>query len=78
MTGDGYTFRVTTKGCNVPLNPFECGDLIHQAVVSRRVVRDLARELRKRKKTKRTKPISDGDSDDTLLRKPVTPVRGPA
>ena len=36
-------FRVAAKGCNVPLHPFECGDLIHQAVVSGRVVRGLAR-----------------------------------
>jgi hypothetical protein len=38
LTGDGHAFRVTAKGPNVPLNPLECGDLIHQAVVSGRVV----------------------------------------
>ena len=54
LTGDGYAFRVAAKGRNVPLNPFECGDLVHQAVVPGRVVRGLARQLRMRKKAKRT------------------------
>ena len=42
LTGDGYTFRVTAKSRNILLDPFKCGDLIHQAVVSGRVVRRLA------------------------------------
>jgi len=36
-------FRVTAKGCNVSLTPFEYGDLIRQAVVPGRMVLGLAR-----------------------------------
>ena len=43
LTSDGYVLRVAAKGGNVPLNPFECGDLVHQAVVSGRMVQGLTR-----------------------------------
>ena len=39
----GIHFRVTAKGCNVSLTPFEYGDLIRQAVVPGRMVLGLAR-----------------------------------
>src|ERR1700722_17155617 len=43
LTSDGYVLWVAANGGDVPLNPFERGDLVHQAVVSRRMVRGLLR-----------------------------------
>ena len=75
LTGDGYTLRVAAKGSNIPLDPFECGDLVHQAVVPGRVVRGLARQFRKGKKPEWAEPIGDGDNDHAFLREPVAPVQ---
>ena len=74
LTGDGDTLRVAAKGSNIPLDPLECGDLVHQAVVSGRVVRGLARQFRKGKKPEWAKPIGDGDNDHAFLCEPVAPV----
>jgi hypothetical protein len=39
------------------------------------VVRGLACEFRKRKKTERTESIGDGDNDHAFVREPVSPVQ---
>ena len=54
------------------MHPFECDDLVHQAVVPGRMVRGLARQLRKRKKAKwRPSRVTQFvDNDDAIL--PVT------
>jgi len=46
LTGDGYVFWVATKGRNVSIHPSESGDLVHQTVVARLVVRGLALQFR--------------------------------
>src|SRR5260370_33410441 len=76
LTGDGYAFRVAAKCRNVPLNPRECGDLVHQAVIPGRVMRGLAGQLWMRKKAERAKSIRYGDNDYAFVREPVAPVQG--
>ena len=48
------------------LDPFEGGDLIHEAVNFRTSGAEIRGELRMRKKAERAESIGDGDDDDTL------------
>jgi hypothetical protein len=70
------TFFRSPPKANIPLNPFECGDLVHQAIVPGRVVRGFASQSSMGEKTKRTDAICDVHNDHAFVREPVTPIQG--
>ena len=58
-------FRIAAKTCEVRLDPFEGGDLIHQGVIARCAVAGLGGELRMRQGPQAEKAVVDRDNDNT-------------